>query len=1080
MYPRLLTILLGTAPLVAHASGAEKPNIVVIMFDDLGVNDLGAYTYPSKANPGPPPAEGADNGGTVKTGPNAAINLTPHIDSLAAAGVRMTHFYATEPVCSASRASLMTGCYSRRTQINGAIGAAANNGLNSTEVTLPEVLRECGYMTAAAGKWHLGAKRDHNPLRHGFQRFRGILYSNDMWPQNPYNSSWPAMYLIENESQLTSFTSSTGGIITGMIDTGTEQSYLLEAMTEHALESIELAAAASKPFFLYFSPHTPHVPIHPHPDFLSAAGQTDQKQRYLDQLAEIDHRIGQLLGKLDDPNGDSNTADSIANNTLVILTSDNGPWHDRPGTGDLYQGAGSAYPFRGAKHTNWEGGHRVGMLARLPGVIPAGTVLHQTAANMDLFPTLVKLVGGTVPADRAIDGVDLWPLLTGASSSEPHDYFYFYDSGATVAGGVLDLTTPNKFKLIENQLFRMGTGFSADFQESTDVSTANAALKTTLAGMVTSWNNAMSPRPSGDGMTIAIELENDAVTVPEGATATARVRLSGSANATVTVTRFSGDSDLSVTNGATLTFTTGNWSQWQTVTFAATPDSDGVYSGATFRASSAITNVREIFVFEADGSVPAALTGLAGSVGPCDISLTWNASGAADFASYNVYRRAAGAFFRTPLAVGLTAPAYHDLDTPAGTVFHYMVTAVDLDGNESPPSAELTISAGMPVAGRAAVLLHHYDNDPGAFGGAVAATLVDGTAHFNNGTTVGSPTYASDVPLTQIPGTRANNALSLDLERNNSQYYTVADSASLDLAAGGAITIEAWVRLETVASSTSLDQRQYLVFKKSGAIADTAVNYGLLVNSAGGYTGGSRVGSPNAAGTNLTFVVGNGSAFQSVHSTLTVADSGWHFVAVRFNDATNTVRFTVDGAHQDVTGVTQVPAANALNLLVGTHTDAAGVFDSFTDAEIDELRISNTWLADSELLTQPAPQDPFADWIACHNVGAHHGKNDDADSDGIINLFEFLFDTNPAMPNPWPITTSSSAMTVTLRDLTPGDGITVAFQSCIDLKSWTARPDLVTPAPDQSGVPVGFTRWRFSFAPGTEPTRYVRLRLNFP
>jgi len=169
-------------------------------------------------------------------------------------------------------------------------------------------------------------------------------------------------------------------------------------------------------------------------------------------------------------------------------------------------------------------------------------VLNQTAANIDLLPTLTKLAGGTVPTDRDIDGVDIWPLLTGNDLSEPHDYFYFYDSGATSADGVLDLTTTDKFKLIDNQLFQLGTGFTADFQESTDLSAANATLKNTLAAKITAWNSAMSPRPAGTSKSIGIELENDSVSVLEGGVNTVRVRLSSSANRTVTISPFSGAS----------------------------------------------------------------------------------------------------------------------------------------------------------------------------------------------------------------------------------------------------------------------------------------------------------------------------------------------------------------------------------------------------------------------------------------------------------------------------------------------------------------------------------------------------------
>ncbi|MBK1881312.1 sulfatase-like hydrolase/transferase [Luteolibacter pohnpeiensis] len=1043
----LMACLISSLGLIGFAQPVSaKPNIVLIMFDDLGVNDIGAYTFPSKENPGPPPADRA-SGVSGIVSPNQCLSLTPRIDSLAEDGIRMTHFYASEPVCSASRASLMTGCYSRRTQINNALGAAWTTGLNSTEVTLPELLRENGYTTAMAGKWHLGSTTDFNPRREGFQRYLGILYSNDMWPQNPYSSAWPTMYLMQDEAAVSSYTTKTGYTINGAVDTDDEQSYLLEAMTEHALDSIDLALQDSKPFFLYFSPHAPHVPVHPHPDFLTAQGKVDKVQCYLDQVAEIDYRIGQILDKLADPDGNPETDDSIVNNTLVILTSDNGPWHSRPTSGiaaDVFQGAGSAYPFYGAKHTNWEGGHRVGMLARYPGVLEAGKVLDQTAANLDLMPTLVRLVGGKVPDDRDIDGVDLWPLLTQTDLSEPHDKFYFYGSGVSQAGGVLDLSTPHKYKLINSQLFALGTGFTEDFQETTDVSTSNGTLKSTLENLVSSWNLNMTPREAGNAGSVRIELEEDGVAVTEGGTASVRVKLSGSAAKTVTVSRFSGDDDLSVASGGSLTFTTANWNTWQTVTFAAAEDADDISSGATFRASGDGMHVREIFVREQDTSAPAppvAPAGLVAKAGDSGVSLDWDTNSEDDAVSYTVYRSATEGgtgevlatgvinsnyfdstavtgttyyYFvkavdsdsfesqisesasvlagETPpaaptglvvtpdgfmmaldwndstdfdlatysvyrstsidevgvaIAVELTSSEYVDETAIPGVVYFYRVTATDVDGNESEALSPVVMLAGPRYGRVQSVLYHRFDGDPGDDTEDPATVLFDRSSQMNDGTPAGQATYSTDVFGDEIPRELLSNKTSFSLKRSSAQYAVVPDSDSLDFGTGSAFTIEAWVKLSTLGSSAE-SNRQYLVIKKSGALTDANLNYAFMINTSGSY-------GDSGTGRRMALLLGNGSTSSAVFSTFEVADTDWHFVAVRFDDTANKVRFTLDDQNEDITSVTQTIAANTSSLIIGAHHVASGSIGSYFDGKIDELRISRSWLEDGQLLNAPGP-----------------------------------------------------------------------------------------------------------------------------
>ena len=612
---KFLLASLGLLP--AGLAAQNQPNVIIMLMDDMGVNDIGAYTYPSKASPGPPPASVSGGAGTIDIPPpNPAydagapsLSITPRIDSLADDGVRLTQFYATHPVCTPTRASLMTGSYATRVGLENVVGPYADTnrsdrGLNSTEVTLPELLRAAGYQTGMSGKWHLGHDTDFNPLRHGFERYFGILYSNDMWEPNT-NQPWGPLDLMDGETALGSYATDTGYTITNPIDTDAEQSYLLEAMTHEAIDFIDAASAAARPFFLYYAPHTPHVPIHPHPDYLSLAGETDPVARYYDLIREIDARVGEILDRL--------AFHGIEENTIVIFTSDNGPSHSstRVQAGEIPGGCGSAYPFRGMKGETREGGQRVPFIARLPGQIPAGSVRDQLGVTYDLYSTLANLAGALLPADRTVDGADLWPLLTGVDAAEPHSAFYYYDSGQSNAEAVINTASPDKWKYTEiagtsGDLFRIGNGFSGDFQESSDIGPSNPSIQSALNSQLASWNSAMTRREAGWKRPVQIEVENDSLAVTENGTATTRVRLSNADNRTIRVGRFSGDTSLEVSGGSILAFDTSNWNDWQTVTFAFHPDFDTENGAAVFRVhgdsmnSSSDIHVREIFVYEND------------------------------------------------------------------------------------------------------------------------------------------------------------------------------------------------------------------------------------------------------------------------------------------------------------------------------------------------------------------------------------------------------------------------------------------------------------------------------------------------
>jgi len=356
----LSTLLLG---LVLVSAAERPPNVILIFADDLGYGDLSCYG--SK---------------TIKT---------PHLDRLAKEGMKFTDFYVAQAVCSASRAALLTGRYPNRVKIFGALGPNAKTGLPSTEPTISSLLKARGYATACFGKWHLGHLPEFLPTRHGFDRYYGLPYSNDMWPKHP-TAKFPPLPLIEGEKT---------------IETNPDQSQLTPEYTRRTIQFIE--QHKDKPFFVYL-PHTmPHVPLFVAEDRRgkSAGGL------YGDVVEAIDHGVGQILECL--------AKNDLEKNTLVIFTSDNGPWLSYGNHG------GSAGNLREGKGTAWEGGVRVPMLARLPGVIPAGSICREPAMTIDLLPTLAKWCGAKLP-ELKLDGKDIGPLLRGEKDAKsPKEAYYF-------------------------------------------------------------------------------------------------------------------------------------------------------------------------------------------------------------------------------------------------------------------------------------------------------------------------------------------------------------------------------------------------------------------------------------------------------------------------------------------------------------------------------------------------------------------------------------------------------------------------------------------------------------------------------
>ena len=363
----LIAVTLTGLAIPAMSAEISPPNFVVIFIDDMGYGDIAPF-------------------GSTK-------NRTPNLDQMAADGMKLTSFYAA-PVCSASRAQLLTGSYAPRVSVPGVFFPAGPKGLHPDEHTIADYLGELGYATACIGKWHLGDQLEFLPTRQGFDRYFGIPYSNDMGrvakadgrKVHPLMRDEKVGKLIEDE----------------------DQRQITRQYTEESIAFLEQQAAADKPFFLYL-PHTAmHVPIYPHPDFMgkSANGQ------YGDWVEEVDWSVGQILQTL--------KRLELENDTLVVFTSDNGPWASKGKDG------GESGPLRGSKGSTWEGGVREPTIVRWPGKITPGTSSDAIAGTTDLLPTIVSLAGGKPKADRKIDGHDISPILLGAAAEIPGRVWHYY------------------------------------------------------------------------------------------------------------------------------------------------------------------------------------------------------------------------------------------------------------------------------------------------------------------------------------------------------------------------------------------------------------------------------------------------------------------------------------------------------------------------------------------------------------------------------------------------------------------------------------------------------------------------------
>jgi arylsulfatase len=348
----------------ATADDADPPNIVLIFADDLGYGDLGCY--------------------------GAADIATPNIDRLAREGTRLTSFYVAQPVCTASRAALMTGCYSNRVGMSGALNHTSPTGIHPQETLLSNLFHDRGYATAIYGKWHLGHHPVFLPTRRGFDEWVGIPYSNDNGPLHPVTRGIPSLPLFLNEE---------------VIERDPDQSQFTRRLTEHATAFIE--RSKDRPFFLYVPHIMPHVPIFASDKFQ----RTSRRGLYGDVIQELDWSVGEILKSLQ--------THGLDGKTLLVFTSDNGPFLSY---GDH---AGSAGPLREGKLTTFEGGVREPCLIRWPAHVPAGRVTDEMVSTMDLFVTFARLIGAKVPNVK-LDGIDVSPLLLGEPGAKGRDVFWYY------------------------------------------------------------------------------------------------------------------------------------------------------------------------------------------------------------------------------------------------------------------------------------------------------------------------------------------------------------------------------------------------------------------------------------------------------------------------------------------------------------------------------------------------------------------------------------------------------------------------------------------------------------------------------
>jgi len=428
----------------AGQKAGGKPNFVIIFTDDQGYQDVGCFGSPSIR--------------------------TPNLDRMAAEGMRFTDFYSAASVCSPSRAALLTGCYPPRVGITKVLFPSDNIGLNPEERTIADMLKGKGYVTSCIGKWHLGHLPEFLPTSNGFDSYFGIPYSNDMdgvkgkdgnldraWRQKDY-SPWNVPLMRDEE----------------IIERPADQTTLIERYTDEAVEFIR--SSRDKPFFLYL-PHTmPHVPLFVSDEFYVE----DVQKAYKATIEQIDSAIGRVLGAIKDA--------GVDRNTLVVFTSDNGPWLDKK------HHAGCALPLRDGKFSTYEGGMREPCIMRWPAKIPAGRVCSELCGTIDLLPTFARLAGAEIPADRVIDGRDIWPLMEGRpGAGSPHEAYFYY------RGNNLEAVRSGKWKLRRVKKNTELYDLDADVSEKINLADKHPEIVKRLAALMEEFDLELkaNARPAG-------------------------------------------------------------------------------------------------------------------------------------------------------------------------------------------------------------------------------------------------------------------------------------------------------------------------------------------------------------------------------------------------------------------------------------------------------------------------------------------------------------------------------------------------------------------------------------------------------
>lgn len=356
--------------------GNKNPNVIIIFADDLGYGDLGCYGNP-----------------TIRT---------PNLDLMAQEGMKFTQFYVPSPVCSPSRSALLTGCYPKRVSLHKhVLFPNYDYGINKDEVLLSEMLKKKGYKTAIYGKWHLGHQKEFLPLQHGFDEYYGIPFSNDMSRKEQVEAgNFEYKYFLP--------------LISGndTIELDPDQSQFTRNFTVKAVDFIK--SNSKNNFFVYLPHPMPHIPIYASDDF-----QNSKRGDYGNTIEEIDWSVGMILEALKE--------EEIADNTLVIFTSDNGPWLKYKTRG------GSAGPLRDGKGTTWEGGMREPCIFWWPGNIEANSISTSLVTSMDIFPTIASIVDYDLSSQKAVDGINILDhLLTGNELSER--FFYYYSAQGKIEG----------------------------------------------------------------------------------------------------------------------------------------------------------------------------------------------------------------------------------------------------------------------------------------------------------------------------------------------------------------------------------------------------------------------------------------------------------------------------------------------------------------------------------------------------------------------------------------------------------------------------------------------------------------------